>query len=157
MTHFNPSAGAYVIGRDTGPNQLTGTVNETVLGSAYIRGNILGNNGWLEVETLWSVPNNANAKTARIRLFSLANPVFLQSNLANNLGGYFQTLITNNDATNSQIGGNVGGGHGLASAALPTDNVNTLADFFIFITGQLANAGDTITLNHFSVVISPSD
>jgi hypothetical protein len=157
MTHLNPGAGSYVIARDNGDAALTGTVNETILATAIIRGNILGNNGWLSVETLWACANNANAKTGRIRLQTLANNVFLQSNMANNLGGYFQSLITNDHATNAQVGGNIGGGHGTAGAALPTDAVDTLQDFFILITGQLANAGDTLTLRHFSVVISPSD
>jgi hypothetical protein len=157
MSHFNPSAGAYVIGRDNGAAQLTGVVTESILGSFVVAGNIMGENGWIQVETLWSCNNSANAKTCRIRLATLANPVFLSANLANNLGGYFQSLITNNNVTNAQIGGNVGGGHGVATLALPTDTVNTLATFVVYITGQLANGADNMTLNHFSAVISPSD
>jgi hypothetical protein len=157
MSRFNPSAGAYVIGRDNGAVQLTGVVTETILGFFIVAGNIMGANGWIEIETLWTCNNNVNAKTARIRLATLANPAFLSSSLASAVGGFFQSLITNNHAANSQIGGNIGGGHGAASVALPTDTIDTTNTFVVLITGQLANGGDNMTLNHFSAVISPSD
>ena len=74
-----------------------------------------------------------------------------------NVAGRSCTEIRNRSSASSQIGGpsNIWGGLGLSTIANVTAAVNTGADVSLVITGQKAVAGDTLTLEGYTVELLP--
>ena len=110
----------------------------------------MGPNGILRVTTLWSYTNSANNKTLRVRLGGLSGTAF-QANVvtASNIG-VMQRTIQNRNSQASQIGFNAANAASYTTVgsgtSVATGSVDTSADQSIVITGQLASAGETVTL-----------
>lgn len=132
---------------------VTGTSSETELGSVTIPGGLMSSNGLLECSSFWTVTNSANTKTIKIKLGETSDPVtggtaFLNRGETALLYHQHLMIIRNVNATNSQksIRESTATGLGTTTLSNTTGSYDTTTDKKIFLTGQLANTGETITL-----------
>lgn len=149
------------IGKDVTPFQsgaavsaLTGTTSETVLATLSLSANLLGPNGTIDVDALWTLTNNANTKTLRARLGGASGLIFWSQAV-----GAFNTArgsgrIQNRNSPLAQVAF-AGASFGSQGSAVITGAIDTTAAQTVVITGQLANAADSITLESYSVRITP--
>lgn len=131
---------------------VTGTTNETTLATIAIPAGAMGVNGSLRITTLWTTTNSANNKNLRVKLGATA---FTDIALTTTAAGQFQTHIRNRGAPNSQVAFIVGSGFPFASSAgSPFPGaIDTAVSQTLALTGQLANTGETITLEAYTVEI----
>lgn len=129
-----------------------GITTEEDLVTINIPAGLIGPNGLIEVTHFWNANNNANVKTARVKLGGTAffavtaitsNAILLPP----------PTRIWNRNSESSQISfaaanGNVGSSTGSAAT---TGTVNTAAATTLVISGQKATGTDTLTLYAYSV------
>lgn len=147
-----------VLGMSAGASSaLTGTASETTLATLTIPGNTIGPNGILRIYSLWSNTNNANSKTCRIRLGGLSGTIFAE--VANSSIAVVEDfrLIKNLNATNSQITAPAAKQYaGISGSAATLGAVNTTVSQDLVFTGQLANTGDSLTLQMWLVELIQS-
>jgi hypothetical protein len=128
---------------------------EDTLATIAIPAGTFGSNGCLRILTFWTVTNNVNVKTARLRFSGASGTQYTNINLASNATFQCMTIIANRGATNSQVGSGSGqpvGGFGTTGAAnVTTSAVDTTAATTLVITAQKATAGDTMTLEGYLV------
>lgn len=125
---------------------LAANTDEQTAYTLEIPANTLGENGGIRVTSLWSMTNNANAKTVRY-YYGAFN--FTSINNAN--GGSAETMsrFQNFGATNVQRGFNPTSSAtypGTSTAAILTGTVDSTAAVNLIITGQKASAGDSMIL-----------
>lgn len=133
---------------------LTGTTSEVALATIPIPAGAMGPNGALRVTTVFSVNNNANSKFANVRLGGLSGALYWGANLANNLSQRNMLTIHNRNSQSSQVGGVAFGAMGTPqTTGVTTSAVDTSAAVDLVISGALANAGDTITLEAYIVEV----
>jgi hypothetical protein len=136
---------------------LTGATTEAILASIAIPGGAMGPNGVLRVTTEWSYTNSANTKTLRTRLGSgLSGTVFDLIAPTTNAFQRRQCDIKNRNANNAQMAPPSAyiAGFGTSTGAVLTGAVDTSAAQTLAITGQLTNAGETITLESYRVELA---
>jgi hypothetical protein len=130
---------------------VTGTLTETTLATCTVPAGAMGLTGSVRIETTWSYTNSANSKTLRVKFGGTS---YLAVALTTSATGADVRIIRNRNSASSQIG-NIGTGTPAytlnSSAALPTSSVDTTAAVTILLTGQLANTGETITLEGYEV------
>lgn len=131
-------------------------ITETTLATISFSGGEMGANGWIRVYTFWTVNNNANTKTVRVRLGGAAGTAFYGGDLASQVFCARESLIVNANSVSAQkahiaAGNNTGSGVG--TSAPPTATVNTAAAWDLVITGQKSNSADTITLEGYQVLV----
>lgn len=132
----------------------TGTTAETALATVTVPANALGANGILRITSLWSNNNNANTKTPRIRYSTITGTTYNAISPTTNLSHRLQCQIANRNATNSQVGATSAvTGFGQGAGAVATGAVDTTASSTIILSGQLANAGDTMAIESYIVEI----
>lgn len=151
-TDWVPVNGFAMIARSAVASSVTGTTTETTLATITIPAGVMGTNGQLWIMTLWSNTSNANNKTLRVRFSGIAGTQYLLSTATTGVGSQIPLFIRNRNSASSQIGGNSSSatfGH-TASAAV-TSAVDTSLATTLVISGQLANAGDTLTLESYTV------
>lgn len=123
----------------------TGTTAATQLLSITIPGNTLGPNGMGRLWLRTSETNNTNVKTLIVRMSGTA---FYQAGIASSTGRDVLLHFGNRGAIGSQLLGFTGVsnpfGHG--AGTLITSSFNTETDQTIQVIAQLANAGDTFTI-----------
>lgn len=139
-----------------GSASVTGTVSETNLANLKIPANSMGANGVIQVQCFWTYSNSANTKTFIIRYTNASGVttggVTGASQTATTTAssqGYL--IIRNNNATNSQtmFATNPSSPFGANAQASPaTLSLDTTQDTFVNVNAQLANTGETITLQH---------
>ena len=112
---------------------LTGTTTETALLTIPIKGGLMGLGGRLVEAAFFTMTNNANVKTLRAKIGGSTIAIGISSSL--NATG-FNFWLLNRNSQSSQYNNNA------ASFA-----IDTSVDFDLVITGQLANAADTLTLS----------
>lgn len=148
-----PDALSHVVAGQNGVSKtLTGSVLETILGTiAFPTPNFLGANGLIRVTSLWTVANNANAKTVRIKF---SGPAGTDLNNAQNFANTTSFKIVNHilaQGPQAQLAWTdfitAAGTVGLFVAVPAVDT--TLPNTSIVITGQLANAGDALILQGY--------
>lgn len=128
---------------------LTGTLAETTLATISVPAGAMGLNGMLRISAICSVTNNANAKTIK---FVFGGTTYNQVALPSVGSGQWYTTIRNRNSTNSQVSGALPSmGAGTNSSAAFTGAVDTSIAQTLTITGTLANTGDTITLEAYTV------
>lgn len=124
---------------------VTGTTNETTLATFNLAGSSLGANGLLRVYCLWSMTNNANTKTPRIKIG--ASQIATTSGFASNASA---ETNSNTWAQNSQAVQKTNVSmvtpFGVSTAALTGTTVDLTTDQTVTITGQLGVSTDTLTL-----------
>jgi len=142
-----PASG--VLKQSAVPASVTGTLSETTLATIAIPAGAMGANGMLRITALWSFTNSANNKTLKgvLAASQFMNQVFTTSTSIRT-----QTMITNRGAANSQVGhaASAGAFSGSTSAVVTSAIDTTQAQNFT-LTGTLANTGETITLEGYTV------
>jgi len=125
---------------------LTGGVAETVLATLPLPAGLIGPNGEIEIEYDMTETNNANNKTVTVRLGGLTGTALL-THTANTLAGRAGRMcMRQRNANNSQQWNGTTFTAAAIALSRGTGAVNLSADSSIVITGTLANAGDTLTL-----------
>ena len=112
---------------------LTGTTTETTLLTIPIKGGLMGLRGRLQQIAVFAMTNNANTKTFRAKIGGSTIATSTSSSLATT---GFNFWLLNRNSQSSQYNSNA------TSFA-----IDTSVDFDLTITGQLANAADTLTLS----------
>jgi hypothetical protein len=149
-----------VVGTAGAPAGLTGTTGETNITTLRIPGGSMGPNGTIQLACLSGHTNNANSKTLNFRFSNVSGG--LNGSVA--VGGASATatasmqsgaFIRNNNSVSLQtiFPAAASAVFGVSAAAPGSAAVNTALDSFLNITGTLANAGDTLTLQHCLAVV----
>ena len=135
-------------------SSVTGTVTETTLGTLTLPGSILGPNGLVKIETLWTHTNSVNNKTLKSKLGGQAIQNMVVTTTATTRA---MNSVANRQSYTSQACFNPAtvSSYGSGTAATSTFTVNTAVDTVINFTGTLANTGETITLEAWQVVVWP--
>lgn len=129
---------------------------EATLATISFAGGELGANGWIQVNSLWTTNNNANAKNLRIRVGGAAGTAMMDVSNTSAVFLFRPLVIVNSNSASSQkaqapAGNGTGSGSGTSSPI--TAAVNTAAAWDLVITGQKANSADTITLEGYQVLV----
>jgi hypothetical protein len=134
----------------------TGNTNETIIATVNIPAGAMGLNGQLRVTSLWSTPGGSgNNKTLRMRMNGLAGTSIMGTTQTTNLS-YADTarIIGSRNSATSQVSRNSGlPAGGATAAAIGVAGVNTNAAWTLDFTATLANSGETITLEQYTVEI----
>lgn len=130
----------------------TGDTNENTLATITIPAGAMGLNGALRVTSVWSATNNANSKTIRLRLGGIGGTAFLAANIANAASARdTDRLVQNRGAANSQVSYAAASVAATTSSATTTGTIDTSVSTTLLITAQLGSAGDTVTLEGYTV------
>ena len=136
---------------------LTGNTNETTLFSVVIPANTLGPNGVLEITSLFTVPNGSGAnKTVKVKFGGTA---FFQYTVGTGIGSIQnKVMVRNRNSASSQVAAAAGQlySFGYPATGVLVSAIDTTIDQTLAVTGQLANAADSITLEDvFAEVLRP--
>lgn len=147
----------YIIAQSGAAVSHTGNTNETALVTVTIPADVMGANGTIDVETVWSYTNNANNKTLRVRFGGVSGTQYLSNIVTTSVAVRDFRSIVNRNSKSSQVGshntGVLAGGWGSNSAAVMTSSVNTANAVDLVISGQLAIGTDTVTLEYYKVTL----
>lgn len=149
MSHY-PSDIVVLLQKAT-PISLTGTLVQTTLDSLVVKGGAMGLAGWLEIDVMWSNNNSVNNKTMTVTV-GASNLSAVVNTTA--IGNNKRCLWVNQGVANSQklfLSTNATGLGNSNSA--PTTAIDTSLDFTLAFKVTLANTGDTITLEAYSVTL----
>lgn len=128
--------------------------SENALATISIPGGIMGPNGSIEILYTYRFTNNANNKIMRLRFSGIGGTAFQDRLVTTQQTSQLLTIISNAGATNSQVGMGVGStGIGETTNPIVTSAVDTTVNQTVVITGQKANAADTLELVRYRVVI----
>lgn len=142
----------YVIGASGVASPVTGTTSETALATITIPAGAMGANGILRITGLATYTNSVNNKTLRYRFGNgLSGTAFASSVLTTTAATRLTMSIQNRNSASSQIGGLANGSLGGTSTANVTGTIDTTSSQTLTISGQLANTGETITLESYIV------
>jgi len=131
---------------------LTGTTAETALATIKIPGRLMGPNGAIRVMPIFSIASSANQKVVRLRFGGLAGTSM--GSFSVGVGVAIRALFTiqNRNSAGAQLGYDAVG-LGSTANALITATLDTTVEQELVISGQLANAGDSITLQAYIVEV----
>lgn len=138
---------------------VTGTVDQTELGTVTLPGGLVSANGILEVSSFWTMTNSANNKTIKIKIGQTTDPATGGSSILNRI----ETTIAihqhlcilrcaNSTSSQKAIASGLSAGLGVTTLSNFTDTYDLSTDKRIFLTGQLANTGETITLRGWRLI-----
>lgn len=134
---------------------ITGTGTETILATITVPPNTLGANGQIRIRTYWTIPNNADTKTLKVRLGTagITAATISSSAITTFASPEINVDVQNLNATNSQNSFSEGsrGTDGLVTTVLLTSSVDMTVAENIYLTGTLGTTSDTITLTGYSV------
>ena len=130
----------------------TTTGGTTEVGLATVTLPVLGPNDRIEITTHWTLTNNANAKTLRLRLGGASGTPFFGFNAAS-MASFIDRLhyIQNRGATNSQVGAPLSQTNPNGSNAASIGTVDTSVAQDLVISAQLGVGTDTVTLESYIV------
>ncbi len=147
-----------ILGQSGAGVSHTGNTNETILATVVVPAGLMGLNGVIRIRTLWTLTNNANNKTRRIRFGAsgagTGGSVILGFASASTASSPHFTQIQNRNSASSQVGMTTGAGSGgwaESASGVVTTSIDTSAVCELAITGQLATGTDTITLESYFV------
>lgn len=142
-----------VIGQSGVAVSHTGDTSETTLATIPVAAGLLGANGQLVIEALWSVTNNANTKTPRVRLGGTA----VHGPALGAVASFHDRIrVANRNSASSQvINPNSATVYGASSGTVFTSSVATGSAFDITLTAQLGNSADTMTLESYLITAFP--
>jgi hypothetical protein len=145
----------YVLAQSGAAIAHTGTTSETTLVTVTLPAAVMGVNGSVEIEALWSLTGSSN-KTARMKFGGTSFQTLTATTSASVIQ---RTRITNRNSASSQVGSPAATTtiYGATSTAVTTASVNTASNVSIIITAQLADGGETMTLESYQIVVSPRD
>ena len=131
---------------------ITGTLTETALATITIPAGAMGPNGVIRVQLLWTVTNNANAKTLRIRLGGIGGTAHMTISGASTVSVTAHRVIANRNSQSSQVSSSAATtAFGNGAAAVVTGAIDTSASQTLVITAELGNIADTVTLESYLV------
>lgn len=128
---------------------------EKALARFYMMGGLMGSDGELVFEAFLSTANSANAKTLRIKAGSDSSPTTIGSTAPTNIASTnIYHKWSNVASQSSQVYyPSISAPFATTTSALSTSAVVTSSDFWIQITGQLANIADTATVNKLIITL----
>ena len=132
------------------------TINNTseqFLATVTIPAGRLGPNGLVRVITFWTLTNNANVKTPRIRLGGQAGTILWSPAMASFATFKGHAVFINRGAQNSQVAGDAA--FGGTAGAVATAAIDTAAAQDLVISAQKATGTDTMTLEAYMVELNP--
>lgn len=129
---------------------VTGTLVETTMATITVPAGAMGPNGFVEITSLWSYTNSANNKIMRTRFGGTSVASNVPTTTASSA---LFTTIANRNSASSQVIGLATQIIGVTGSATGTSAVNTANATDITLTATLANTGETITLEFYSVKI----
>lgn len=130
------------------PHPGTITTEHTFV-SVVVPAGILGLNGILEVDAVFSYTNNANTKSFKFRY---GGGAFFASSATATASAGFLKQIQNRGTTNSQVGASASSQtYGTSASAPYTSAIDTTVTTSVDITGQLAVGTDAMTLERYTV------
>lgn len=136
---------------------ITGTVAETVLATVPLAAGVIGANGILRVTSLWQVTNSVNNKILTWRIGASGNgiggSIYGQTTQTTVASMRMQQQLQNRNSVSAQVlqSGIGTGGWGTTTAGISTDTRDTSVALDLVFTGTLANTGETITLQSYTV------
>jgi hypothetical protein len=156
MPLFDTRRRSFIVASSGVAAPITGTTDETALATIAVPAGLLKANDKFRITTLWSHTNSGNAKTLRVRYTGILGTAYMgPAPTATALSQWITTIHANN-ATNAQKGFSaVSNPYSASTSALVTSSVDTTAATSIVISGQLANTGETITLEGYTVEYVP--
>jgi hypothetical protein len=136
---------------------VTGILTETTLATCSVPAGAMGATGGVQIRTSWTVTNSANSKTLRARFGGVSGAAYQAMAVTSSVAVSDLKVIRNRNSATSQVGSfsAAGFGYGAGSAPLTTSTVDTNAAVDIVISGQLANTGESITLESYEVWLLP--
>lgn len=143
---------AGVLAQSAVPASVTGTLIETTLATIQIPSGAVGPNGMIRLTPLSSWTNSANSKTINTYLGGVQFGARIQTTSA---GEQFCTLIRcrNSQASQVSLGKTAGSAFQSTGSTATTGAVDMTQAQTLTITGTLANTGETITLEGYTVEI----
>lgn len=149
-TYWKPENGSVVLASSALAASVSATINAETLATIAVPAYSLGTKGRLRIVTTWTFNNTLDNKIISVKFGA---STFFTTTQTTNLSGRWITEAQNRDATNSQLGGTGSGdsSYGAIAGAVFTAAVDTTADVNITLVGQKAVAGDTCTLEGYSV------
>lgn len=151
--YVTPATGAPVLlAQSYAPVSAPSDTNENVLATITVPAGALGANTAVRLMLLWTLTNNANGKTIRVRMSGSSGTQFSSIPVASLANTVVHVLIANRAATNSQVSVteylNAGGTAG--SLTPTTGSVDVSGAVTIVVTAQKSTAGDTMTLEGYT-------
>lgn len=129
------------------PNTLTTTDN--VLQSFTIPGKTMGPNTTIRITAIFSMPNNANTKTFRVRF---GGTIFHQASYTTSVTTNIEVLIQNRGALNSQVCQVISMiGPAFNTGPVLTGSVDTTVDQVVSFSAQAGVGTDQLNLERCSV------
>jgi hypothetical protein len=130
----------------------TGTTGETTLATVKVPGRSIGPNGVLRITSTWSHTNSANIKILRAKF---GGTTFGSISATTTATFRMQQEIHNRNASNSQGGYGTGGtgGWSTTTGSPITAAIDTTADQNVVFSIELANAGETATLESYTIEV----
>lgn len=134
----------------------TGNTTETALATIALPAGAMGPNGALRITAVLSYTNSANTKTLRFRLGGISGTAFADIPVTTTASLMTNRLIQNRNSQAAQVANaaSAPGGFGTSTASPPVGAVNTAIAQDIVISGQLASAGETVTLESYIVELA---
>jgi hypothetical protein len=151
----NPGATILALSSVQLPNSNPGITTEVLLKTITIPGGAMGPDGLLRISTMWQANNNANVKTARVRVGGIGGTLIMAYPFASLVQGRAQNFWSNRGSESSQLGWGAStsnAGQWTSSAgSMITTAVDTSVDWDLVITSQLATGTDTLNLEGYLV------
>ena len=133
----------------------TATTAEEAYATITVPAGVPGPNGSLIIDTLWTMTSGADDKTTRTRWSTITGTAF--SAVINTTIATLRDIrvIQNRNSASSQVAGPAAlvGGVGSSADAVVTGAVVTTAATTLVISGQKETAGNTLTLERYSVLV----
>lgn len=150
-------AGISILGSGVGGSVSSGTA-ETQLASISVPAGAMGANGILRVTCRWTFTNSGNNKTMRVRLGGSGGVAYLAQVVTTTLINQTQTIIWNVNSASVQEGYPATVANpftGASAGAFVTGALDTSVATTVYISGQPASGGETITLRGYLVELLP--
>jgi hypothetical protein len=126
------------------PCSLTGI--DEVLESFLIPAGTLGVNSILQIEPLWTFTNSANNKILGVKI---GDVTVYSATRTTSVAEAPLIVLANRNSVSSQIAPYSDNYIAAGAAAPATYTIDFSKDQIVFITGQRANSGDTLTLEYY--------
>lgn len=138
------------------PVSVGSVTSEEALATVTVPGGAMGPNGFVVIWSTWSMTNNSNSKTARIRIGGLSGTALFSSSMTTTRTLMRPTLFANVNSESSQktsSSSGQGGSVGTSTGSLVLTSVDTSQDFQIVFSGQKADAADSMILESYMVSV----
>lgn len=158
-SRWAPVNGNVLLACSNTTSSVTGTLDQTELGSVIFPGGLMSANGVIEITTLWTMTSSGNNKRTRVSLAESTDPVtvgsyFLARVETTTVSHQHIVVIRGSNSTSSQVGatGTLGGGFGISASSLATSTYDMSTDKKIYISALLADTSETISLRGYRII-----